>query len=156
MKHYSMEEIYLYLDGEMPPMEKTLFEDHILVCKDCAHRLQRAREFLEKTKLEEEEPTVDVASLVMNKIDKKRKLLPLVYAFFILLVSALTVPVFFGLDRAVFFYYVIFDYFKKLFLVFQGFLSLILSARVNLFLVIAAGAMLVPIYFGLKKIWRST
>ncbi len=156
MKHYSMEEIYLYLDGEMPPMERTLLEDHILVCEQCAKKLQEARKFVESLRVEEEEPSVDIASLVMDKIDKKRKLLPLVYAIFIVLVSVLTVPVFFGLDRAVFFYYIIVDYFGRLFLIFKGFLSLILSAKVHPLLAIGAGLAIIPIYLGLRKIWRST
>ncbi len=156
MKHYSMEEIYLYLDGEMSPMEKALLEDHLLVCEECARKLQEAKSFMERVKLDEEELSIDIASLVMDKIDKKRKLLPLVYAIFIVLVSVLTVPVFFGLDRAIFFYYIIVDYFGKLFLIFKGFFSLILSAKVHPLLAIGAGLMILPIYFGLRKIWRNT
>ncbi len=156
MKHYNYEEIYLYLDGEMSPMERSLFEDHILVCKECAEKLQRAKALFQGIKLEEENPPVDIASLVMAKIDKKRKLLPVIYGIFILLIALLTVPVFFGLDRAIFFYYIIFDSLNRVYLVSKAGLSYLFSLKIPAWVFVGAGLMLFPVYFALRKIWRNT
>ncbi len=156
MKHYNYEEIYLYLDGEMPPMERSLLEDHILVCKECAEKLERAKVLYQEIKSEEENPPVDIASLVMAKIDRKRKILPVIYGIFILLVAILTVPVFFGLDRAIFFYYIILDYFNKIYLVARAGLSYLFSLKIPAWVFAGAVLMLFPVYFALRKIWRNT
>ncbi len=156
MKHYEIEEIYLYLDGEMPPLERQVFEDHILVCNQCAEKLERAKELFSSIRLKEEEPPVDIASLVMAKIDRKRKIMPVIYGVFLLLVAILTVPVFFGLDRAIFFYYIIFDYFNKIYLITRAGFSYLLSMKMPAWVFAGAGILLLPLYFTLRRIWRKT
>jgi len=157
VKHYSLEEIYAYLDGEMTSMEKSLFEDHILVCKECASKLEEARKFFSFVKIEEEEPPINISSLVMEKIDKKRRYIPFFYAFLVVLLATLLLPVIIGPSRAMYLYYIEFNAVKK------GYHALETIFRLSSLLKIPGQALIIGIVLavipfvviGLKKIWRK-
>jgi len=158
VKHYSFEEIYSYLDGEMNPMEKKRLEDHILVCDECASRLEKAREFFSFVKIEDEEPPVEISSLVMEKIDRKRKILPFVYSFLIVLLATLMLPVIIGPSRAMLLYYLEFNTLKKAYSAIGAFfkVSSLLNIPSQVIYIGIALTALPFLFLGLRKLWRKT
>lgn len=158
MKHYSFEEIYSYLDGEMNPMEKKRLEDHVLVCEECSSRLEKAREFFSFVKIEDEEPPVEIASLVMERIDKKRRLLPFLYSFLTVLLAMLMLPVVIGPSRAMLLYYMEFSTLKKVYSTFAAFfkVSSILNIPSQVIYIGIAITALPFVFLGLRKLWRKT
>ncbi len=157
MKHYNLEEIYSYLDGQMSPLDKKRFEDHILVCRDCALKLKKAEEFFSFVKVEEEEPPIDVSSLIMEKIDRKRRILPFLYSFLSMLFLMVVIPVFFGPSKAMLFYHMELKALGKIYRSAVTVVKVFSLFRAPIHLIILAVIVsLIPfLIFGLRKIWRK-
>jgi len=157
VKHYNLEEIYSYLDGQMSPLDKKRFEDHILVCKDCALKLEKAEEFFSFVKVEEEEPPIDISSLIMEKIDRKRRILPFLYSFLSILFLMIVIPVFFGPSKAMLFYYMELKALSKIYSSAAAVFKVFSLFRTPTHLIILAVIVsLIPfLVLELRKIWRK-
>ncbi len=161
MKHYDMHQIYEYLDGEMSPIESKLLEDHIAVCERCSRMYAQAERLFKALRMEEEEPPVSIASLVMEKIDSRRNLLNIAASFFFLVLSSLILPLFFGYSFALQFYIRKALWVKKLIKAFYKFIEFVPKIGLSLFgswVVLAATGLLVLLTLALlryRPLWRK-
>ncbi len=160
MKHYDIQQIYEYLDGEMSPIESKLLEDHIAICERCSRMYAQAEKLFQALRMEEEEPPVSIASLVMEKIDPRRNFLNVAASFFFLLITSLVLPLFFGYSFALQFYIRKALWVKKLIKAFYKFIEFVPRIGLSLFglwVVLAAAGLLALLTLALlsyRPLWR--